>query len=198
MKRLTLAIILSTLALPGWASADTYQIDPSHSQIGFKIRHLFSQVPGRFGTYSATIVYDEKNPGASSVKAEIQTTSINTDNAKRDEHLRSADFFDVQKFPTMTFESTRVKKVGKDKLAVVGNFTMKGITKLLTLDVAILGSGPDPFGGHRAGFTAKATINRKDFGMTYNQLLDKGGYMLGDDVSLEFEIEAIRAADAKK
>ena len=190
----TLATIaLSLLMAAGAANAATevYKIDPAHSQIGFSIRHFFSKVPGSFTKYSGTIVYDPEKPAASSVKAEIAAASINTNNEKRDGHLRSEDFFFVEKYPTITFESTKVTPVGDGKLMVEGNLTMRGVTKPATLDVTFLGAGPGAQGDQRSGFEAATKVNRKDFNILWNKTLDQGGTMLGDDVEIHIAVEGV-------
>ena len=181
---------MAVLLLAWGASAATYEADPSHSKVGFQIRHLVSQVPGSFNDFTATIEYYEKKPEKSSVKAEIKTVSIDTDNEKRDAHLRGEDFFDVEKHPTTTFESTKVKKVDDDTLQVEGILNLHGVEKPVTLDVEVHGTIKNPWGKMVAGFTATTTINRKDFGIEWNKALDQGGFMLGDDVKLTINIEA--------
>ncbi len=186
------AVALSlALASASQAAPTTWTIDPNHSQVGFSIRHFFSKVPGSFTKYSGTIVYDAQKPASSSVKAEIQATSITTNNEKRDNHLRSEDFFFVEKYPTITFESTKVTPVGDGKLMVEGNLTMRGVTKPATLDVTFLGAGPSFAGEQRAGFEAVTKVNRKDFNILWNKALDQGGTMLGDDVEIRIGVEGV-------
>ena len=199
MRRAFAAVSLALVfALAGQAKAapQTWTIDPNHSQVGFSIRHFFSKVPGTFTKYSGTIVYDPEKPAASTVKAEIAAASINTNNEKRDGHLRSEDFFFAEKYPTITFESTKVTPVADKKLLVEGNLTMRGVTKPATLDVTFLGAGPSMGGEQRAGFEATTKVNRKDFNILWNKTLDQGGTMLGDDVEIRIGIEGvIRAAE---
>ena len=199
MRRSVVAVALAlslALASAAQAAPSTWTIDPNHSQVGFSIRHFFSKVPGTFTKYSGTIVYDPEKPAASTVKAEIVAASINTNNEKRDGHLKSEDFFFVEKYPTITFESTKVTPVADKKLMVEGNLTMRGVTKPATLDVTFLGAGPSMGGEQRAGFEAVTKINRKDFNILWNKTLDQGGTMLGDDVEIRIGIEGvIRAAE---
>ena len=194
MRKLISASILAlTLAFATAASAApaTWTIDPSHSQVGFSIRHFFSKVPGTFAKFSGSVVYDPQKPENSSVKADIDPASIDTKNEKRDNHLRSEDFFDVTKFPMLTFVSTKVTADGENKLKVDGNLTMHGVTKLVTLEVTFLGAGPSRQGEQRSGFEATTSINRKDFGILWNKTLDQGGTMLGDDVDIKINVEGV-------
>lgn len=199
MRRSVAAVVFAlslVLASAAQAAPSTWTIDPSHSQVGFSIRHFFSKVPGSFTKYSGTIVYDAEKPAASTVKAEIVTASINTNNEKRDGHLRSEDFFFAEKYPTITFESTKVTPVGDGKLMVEGNLTMRGVTKPASLDVTFLGAGPTSAGEQRAGFEAVTKVNRKDFNILWNKVLDHGGSMLGDDVEIRIGVEGvIRSAE---
>ena len=189
--------LLITLTLPAMAAAATWTIDPEHSSVGFKIRHLMvSNVKGSFDKYVGTVELDEKDITKSKVDVSIETASINTNVQKRDDHLRSADFFDVATYPTMTFKSKKVAKAGKDKLKVTGDLTLHGITKEVVLTV----DGPsketkDPWGNIRRGASATATINRKDFGLTWNKALETGGVVVGDEVTILIEIEMIKAKD---
>lgn len=201
MKLMTAAMLAALLGVAPAASAapQTYDIDPVHSQVGFSIRHFFSKVPGQFKQFSGTILADGQDPAASSVEVTIQTASIFTDNEKRDAHLRGSDFFAADSFPTITFKSTKVAPVGKDRYQVTGNLTMRGVTKPVTLDMEFLGKGEVSIGGQsmglKAGFDATTTLNRQDFGIRWNKALDQGGVMLGDDVAVTLHVEAtLRAA----
>jgi polyisoprenoid-binding protein YceI len=198
------AVLAGALAAGSMAQAKpvTWDIDPSHSGVTFTIRHLFAKVPGSFDKFSGAIVYDVESVGASSTQVEIQATSINTKNERRDTHLRSADFFEVEKYPTITFKSNAVKDLGGSKHELTGDLTMHGVTKPVTLTVTFLGAGPGMGGEQRAGFEATGRINRKDFGILWNKNLDKGGMLLGDDVDFTIGIEAMEqkaeAAGEKK
>lgn len=193
----SITTVIFALALPVLASAATWNIDPDHSNVGFKIRHLMvSNVKGSFDKYSGTVELNDKDITRSKVDVSIQTASINTNVELRDGHLKSADFFDVVKFPTMTFTSKKVVKAGKDKLKVTGDLTLHGITKEVVLKV----DGPskeikDLYGNIRKGATATATINRKDFGLNWNKALETGGVVVGDEVHITIEIEMIKAKE---
>jgi len=195
MKRFITSIAaIVTLAVPLFASASTWIIDPEHSNVGFKVRHLMvSNVRGNFEKFTGTVDLNDKDITKSRVEVTIDTNSINTNVQKRDTHLRSPDFFDVAKYPAMTFMSTRVAKAGGGKLKVTGNLTLHGITKEVTLDVeGPTGESKDPWGNTRKGATATTRINRKDFGLTWNKALETGGVVVGDDIAITLEIEMIK------
>ena len=192
---LTTALLAATLALSATAQAATWTIDANHSSVAFSIRHIFSKVPGSFDKFTGTVDYDPANPTAASVKVEIDPASINTRTPKRDDHLRSADFFDVAQFPAMSFVSTKVTKGEGNALAVDGNLTMHGVTKPVKLAVTFLGAGPS-MGGQRAGFEATTTIDRKEFGIVWNKAIDNGT-LLGDDVAITIGIEAYVPGEKK-
>jgi polyisoprenoid-binding protein YceI len=167
-----------------------WTIDISHSHVGFNVRHMVvSTVRGEFGKFSGTLNFDETNPANSSVEAEVETASISTRDANRDNHLRSADFFDAEKYPTITFKSTSVAKAGDD-YKVTGDLTLHGVTKSVTFTVEYSGIIKDPYGLQRTGFSAKSKINRKDYGLVWNGLLETGGAVVSDEVKLELEFEA--------
>ena len=186
-RRLLAAAVLVLLALPVVASAEatTWNVDPVHSDVAFKVRHLLTPVRGQFNDFSGVVVYDPARPSASSVEMTVQAASIDTDNDKRDGHLRSDDFFAVETYPTLTFKSTAVAKTG-DGLAVTGDLTIRGVTKRITIPVEVLGVM-----GDKAGFSTELTIDRQEYGVNWNRTLDQGGAMLGDDVtiSLSFELD---------
>ena len=188
------AASLGTLLLVSQAGAavETYKIDPGHSQVGFSIRHFFSMVPGKFNTYEGTIAMDPKDLSKSMVEVSIDTASIDTGNKDRDSHLQSPDFFDAQKFPKMTFKSTSVVPQGTNKATMKGDLTMHGVTKPVTLEVEVLGTGPGMGGRILGGFTAKGKINRQDFGVAWNKALEGGGALLGDDVEIAINVEGVR------
>src|SRR5215831_12686205 len=194
-------VALALAASIASATPESFKIDPNHTSVGFSIRHFFSKVQGRFKEFDGTIQLDSKNVPESSVEVTIQAASINTENEKRDADLRSANFFEVDKFPTLTFKSTKVTlDAGKTALAtgdhfkIAGDLTIHGITKPVTLDATFLGSGTVGIGGSamgtRAGFEATTTINRQDFGIKWNKALDNGGTLLGDDVAIQLNVEA--------
>lgn len=167
----------------------TWQIDPSHTHIGFTVRHLISKVRGTFEEFEGEIVIAE-NPSESEANATIQLNSITTGTAQRDDHLRSSDFFEVDQNPVMSFRTTGVRADG-DSYVVTGDLTIKDVTRSVDLDVEFLGVGPDPWGGTRAGFEATAKLNRKDFGITYNIPLEGGKVVIGDQVSIHLQVEAV-------
>ncbi len=182
----------TAVTIPGYL-VGTWNIDPAHSDVSFSVRHMMvSKVKGRFGTFSGTIVTAD-NPLDSSVTAEIDATSIDTNQSQRDDHIRSADFFEVEKYPTITFSSTGVQASGDDFI-VTGDLTIKGHTRSVPLKLELNGFGPDPFGGTRAGFTATTEISRKDFGVDINMPMDGGGVVVGDKISITLDIEAVLAA----
>lgn len=170
----------------------TLNIDTSHSGVHFIVRHMVvSKVRGVFGAFSGTIDYDAENVERSKVQVEIDAASIDTREAKRDAHLRSADFFDVENFPKLTFQSTGVKKTGDDTLAVTGDLTIHGVTRPVTLKVEQSGGGKDPWGNERLVWSATTDINRKDFGLNWNQVLEAGGLLVSEKIVIELEIQAL-------
>lgn len=188
MKRLLPILSLSALALgllaPARAAVETYKIDPVHSSVGFTIRHFFTNVPGSFTKFSGIIVVDRDDLEKSSVEATIEIASVDTRTAKRDDHLRSPDFFDAAKFPVMTFKSKAWKKTGDDTFDVTGDLTIKGVTKEVVLKVKSLGFGPGMQGAMLSGWEATTTINRNDFGITTFPKV------LGDEVPVTIAVEA--------
>ena len=186
---------LFVLAAGAFAAPATYEIDPSHSAAHFSVRHLMiSSVKGEFSKVAGTVVYDPTNLAASRIEATIDANSINTREAKRDAHLRGADFFDTAKYPTLTFKSKQFQRAG-DKVQIKGDLTMHGVTKEVLLDV----DGPtaevkDPWGNVRLGASATTKVNRKDWGLTWNQALETGGVVVGDEVTITLDIEAVRKA----
>jgi len=195
MKRSIFLIVLTLFfAFPALSQAATWQIDPDHSSFQFKVRHLMvSNVKGDFTKVKGAVTMDDKDISNLNVELTIDAASVNTGHAKRDEHLRAADFFDVTKYPTITFVSKKVMKDGPDRLKVTGDLTMHGMTREVTVNV----EGPtqevkDPWGNFRRGATGAARINRKDFGLTWNRALETGGVVVGEDVDIFVEIELIK------
>lgn len=181
MKKVFLAAILLCTTL--WAGE--YTLDHAHSKVSFKIKHLMiSNVVGYFDTFDGTFTYDEKEAKVTALKGQIDTVSINTANKKRDNHLRSADFFDAGKFPQMTFVMTKAEDD-----ALYGNLTIKDVTKEVKLDFENGGSVKDPWGNQKAAFSLEGKINRKDFGLNWNKVLETGGFVVGDVVKMSIEIE---------
>ena len=195
------AVLAAALAAASPAlAADTYQFDKSHTTVGFQVRHVVTNVGGKFRDFSGTIKVDRARPESSSVEFTIQVASIDTSEPKRDEHLKSPDFFDAANQPTITFKSTSVKVTGKDTYEVTGQLTMRGVTKTIALPVTFLGEGKDPWGNEKAGFELQTTLNRKDYGIVWNKTLDQGGVLLGDEVRVQISVEANKAkqtADAR-
>lgn len=194
MKRFMCIIAGLALLAPLTALASTWEIDPVHTTLQFKVRHLMiSNVKGIFEKFSGKLNLDDKEITKSKVDVTIDTASLNTNIQKRDDDLRSANFFEVAKFPTMTFSSTKVEKNGNDKLKVTGNLTIKGITRPVVLNVeGLTPEVKDPWGGTRRGASATTAINRKDFGLTWNKTMDNGGMVVGDDVGIQLEVEFVK------
>jgi len=197
MKLVRSIALLSLLATPLFAqeaAPDVFGVDKAHSSTAFKVRHMMSNVTGNFRDFDAVITLDRENPAKSSVEFTIQSTSIDTDNNNRDEHLRSPDFFEVAKYPTITFKSKSVKPKSKTEFVVTGDLTMHGVTKRITLPVTFLGFGKDPRGNEKGGFEIETTLNRKDFGIVWNRAIDEGGVLLGDDVKVSIDLEVGKKA----
>ena len=174
--------------------AGDYTIDPSHTRLGFVARHaMITKVRGQFGTFKGTAIINTADPSASKVDLTIDVASVDTRSADRDGHLTSGDFFDVEQFPHMTFTSTDVARDGAE-WAVAGDLTIKDVTRPVTIDFEETGSARDPFGNLRIGFEGETTINRKDFGLTWNAALETGGVLVSEKIKLEFDISAIRNA----
>ena len=173
----------------------TYTVDPAHTRIGFVARHaMVTKVRGSFDEFAGTAVLDGANPANSRVEVTIEAASIDTRNAQRDEHLRSNDFLAMQEYPKITFASTAVRQAGETTFEVTGDLTIKGVTNEITIPFEFEGSAKDPFGNQRVGFEGSVTINRRDYGVTWNAALEGGGVLVSDKVTLEFEISAIKNA----
>ena len=168
-----------------------WSIDPAHSEITFKVKHLMiSNVKGEFKTFQANI--DGEDFTTSTISANIDTTSIATNNNDRDTHLKSPDFFEVEKYPEITFVSTSIKKVDDDEFKLVGDLTIKGTTKEITLDTEFGGFMKDPYGNEKAGFSINGKLNRKDFGLNWNAALEAGGVMVGNEIKIYAEVQFIK------
>jgi polyisoprenoid-binding protein YceI len=168
----------------------TLDIDRSHSEVAFQVRHLLSKVRGRFTEFGGTIEFDEANPQSSHVDVTIQAGSVDTAEADRDAHLRSADFFDVEKYPTLTFASTSVTPHGGNTYDVRGDLAIHGVTQQVVLPASYLGAATDPWGNTKLVFEAELTLNRKDFGLSWNAALETGGFLVGDEVRVSLSIQA--------
>jgi len=176
----------------------TWNIDPSHSGADFSVRHMMiSTVKGNFAVLRGTLDFDPANPEEASVEAVIDVESINTNAADRDAHLRSADFFDAENHPELTFKSTNVEVTGDKAGKVTGNLTMRGVTNEVTFDVEYFGEIPSPFGDRRVGFTGTTTINREDWGLKWNQQLETGGVLVSKEVKISVDLQAATEAEAE-
>ena len=187
---------MTTASAPSLAElTGTYTLDPAHTQIGFVARHaMVTKVRGAFDEFEGTAVLDGANPANSHVEVTISAASIDTRNAQRDEHLRSNDFLAMQEYPKITFSSTGVRQVDDTTFEVTGDLTIKGVTKSIMIPFSFEGAAKDPFGNQRAGFEGSVTINRKDYGVTWNAALEGGGVLVSDKVTLEFEVSAVKTA----
>lgn len=192
------AIALVTFSAPVFGQASVWEIDPAHSSAQFAIRHLMvSTVRGEFSKVSGTVNLDEQDPTKSTVEAAIDTSSLNTRIAKRDDHLKSPDFFDIAQYPTMTFKSKKIEAVGENKFKVTGDLTLHGVTKEVVLNVE--GSPKpikDPMGKMRIGGGVTTKINRKDFGLAYNKALETGGVLIGEEVDITIDVELTQKPEA--
>ncbi|MFQ5509379.1 MAG: YceI family protein [Leptospirillia bacterium] len=192
LRTAALTLAMALLASPAaWAEVATFQIDPDHSTVGFKVRHMMSFTTGQFRNFQGGILMDAATGKVSGAKVVIDAASVDTNHEKRDKHLRDTDFFNVEKFPTLTFTAKDFKQSGNN-LAVAGELTMLGETRPVTLQGRYLGSGIDPWGNGRVGFTLISRVDRKDFGMVFNKVLDNGGLLIGEVVDIQLDIEAIK------
>jgi polyisoprenoid-binding protein YceI len=192
MAKRIAVLVFAFLAIAVTSNADQWKLDKPHSSVNFSVRHLvISRTNGSFGDFDGKITFDGKNWDKAAVEMTVQTASINTADKKRDEHLRSADFLEVEKFPTMTFKSKKVVKGEAGEFQVIGDLTIKDVTKEVTFDCEFFGL-VEFMGETRAGFTAATKINRQDFNVSWNKTLDAGGVVVGDEVSITLEIEAIK------
>ena len=171
-------------------AAKTFAIDKAHSEAIFQVRHLVTKVRGRFTDLGGEITFDEASPGQSTVTFTIQAATIDTGTPDRDAHLRSEDFFHVEKYPVITFASTAITPLGRNAYEVTGDLAMRGVTKRITLPVTFLGKAKDPWGNEKIGFETETTINRKDYGLVWNAALETGGFLVGDEVKISVSIQA--------
>ncbi len=168
----------------------TFQIDKTHSEAAFEVRHLISKVRGRFADFEGTIEYDEEKPAQSKVNVTIQAASVDTNTPDRDQHLRSDDFFAVEQYPTLTFVSTAITPTGSGAFDVAGNLTMRGVTKPIVIPVSYLGKAQDPWGNEKVAFEGEVKLNRKDFGLNWNAAIEAGGFLVGDEVKVSLSVQA--------
>ena len=187
---------MTTASVPALTElTGTYTLDPAHTRIGFVARHaMVTKVRGSFDEFAGTAVLDGANPANSRVEVTIEAASIDTRNAQRDEHLRGNDFLAMQEYPKITFASTGVRQAGETTFEVTGDLTIKGVTNEITIPFEFEGAAKDPFGNERVGFEGSVTINRRDYGVTWNAALEGGGVLVSDKVTLEFEVSAIKNA----
>ncbi len=186
---------MTTLAPSLTDLTGTYTLDPSHTRIGFVARHaMVTKVRGAFNEFDGSAVLDGARPAASSARLTVKAASIDTRNAQRDEHLRSNDFLAMDEFPQITFVSTSARQVDATTFELTGDLTIKGITNAVTIPFEFEGAATDPFGNLRAGFEGSVTINRKDYGITWNAALETGGVLVSDKIVLEFEVSAVKSA----
>lgn len=177
---------------PGSTGTSIWKIDPSHTLVEFAAKHMmFTTVKGRFTGVQGTIYDHDEDPTRSSVEVEIDAASLTTGDEKRDAHLRSGDFLEVDRFPTITFKSTRIEVVGPDRLRVVGNLTIRDVTREVVLDTEVQGRGKNPYGLTVAGFSAQTEVNRKDFGLNWNVALEAGGVLVSDRLKIQVEVQAV-------
>jgi polyisoprenoid-binding protein YceI len=195
MMKLFLSTVLAVCITNNSAWAAEYEIDPSHSSVGFKVKHLaISSVPGKFAEFKGTFSFDPSNIEASKADATITATSIDTGDKKRDDHLRGGDFLDTSAHPAISFKSSKVEKVSDSEFKAHGDLSIHGVTKPVVLDVTFGGAVKDPWGKERAAFVATTKINRKDFGLTWSKVLETGGLVVGDDVAITLEVEGVKKA----
>ncbi len=183
---------LATAATPTLTTTE-WIIDPGHTVLEFSIRHLMiSTVRGRFTQFNGTLLFNEAQPERSRIEGSVDVASLESHDAKRDEHLRSPDFFDVHNYPTLTFKSKRIESIEKGRFSLIGDLKIKNITREIVLDVTSVGPIQDPWGNQRWGFSVQAVLNRKEFGLTWNLALEAGGWAVGDEVKVLIELEATR------
>lgn len=191
-KKIFTTVVANLILVSAALTADTYPIDVSHSSVAFSVKHLvISNVKGNFKEFAGTILYNEANITQSSVNVTIKTASINTDNEKRDAHLRSADFFDAAKYPEITFKSKRVMK-DKNGFVAVGDLTMRGVSREISLPFEIVGKVKGPMGKTRIGVQANLKLNRQDYGLSWSKYMDNGGLVAGNDINIELNVEGVR------
>ncbi|MFZ5469507.1 MAG: YceI family protein [Myxococcota bacterium] len=197
-QRIRRVLALVLFVVPSTVLAATWEIDPSHSAATFAVRHMMiTNVKGEFGKLSGTVELDDKDATKSKVEATIDATTINTREPKRDGHLKTADFFDVQKHPNLIFKSKKIVKAGANRLKVTGDLTMRGVTKEVVLDVETTNEAKDPYGNTRRGATATTKLNRTDWGLKWNQALEAGGVLVGEEVQVFIDLSLVKKGAQK-
>lgn len=187
---------MSSAVATAAATRTTWSIDPVHSNVEFAVRHLMiTTVKGRFTDVQGTVVTDEANPANGSVEVTIGAASIDTREPQRDAHLRSADFFDVDAYASLTFRSTALRNVSPEGFKLAGDLTIHGVTRPIALDVVSEGRGGDPWGGQRAGFSASGKIKRSEFGLVWNQVLETGGFAVSDDIRISIDVQLVKKSE---
>jgi polyisoprenoid-binding protein YceI len=187
---------MTTAATAGATTLTTWTIDPAHTHVEFAVKHLMiTTVKGRFGGVTGTVRTHDGDPGKGQAEIAIDASSIDTREPQRDGHLKSADFFDVEKYPKLTFKSTRIADVKGNTFKLIGDLTIHGVTREIALDVTSEGTSKDPWGGERAGFSATGKLKRSDFGLTWNQALEAGGFLVGDDIKISLDVEVLKQAN---
>ena len=184
---------MSSVATPVQTATSVWNIDADHSEVGFAVKHLMvATVRGTFRRFSGKVVLNEENISASSIEADIEVASIDTRQEQRDAHLRTSDFFDAENFPTISFRSTKVESLRHGYYRAAGELTIRGVTREVVLDVEETGRGGDPWGNQRIGYSARTTINRDEFGLTWNQALEAGGVLVGADVKITIDVQIVK------
>lgn len=191
MRAAVLALGLGLFVSAGAAQATSWKVDQSHTTVGFRVSHLFTSVQGRFDRFEGTIEFDPANPEAVTIRGSVEAASINTNNLKRDKHLRSGDFFDVERFPTLTFESRELTSWSGNRGRLRGLLTIHGVSREVEFDVSYLGRGKDPWGNERGGFKASVVIDRRDYGLKWNEVLETGGFLVGDEIEIRIDAEGL-------
>jgi polyisoprenoid-binding protein YceI len=184
-------LALSLFVVAGAAQADTWKVDPSHTTLGFSVSHLFTSVQGRFDRFEGTIQFDPEHPEATVIRASAEAASVDTNNEKRDKHLRSSDFFDVEKYRTLEFTSQKLTGWSNGSGKLLGTLTIHGVSREVEFDVRYLGRGKDPWGNERAGFKASVLIDRRDYGLKWNETLETGSFLVGNEVEIRIDAEGL-------
>jgi polyisoprenoid-binding protein YceI len=184
-------LVLASFVAANIAQANTWKVDPAHTTLGFSVSHLFTSVQGRFDRFEGTIQFDPEHPEATVIRASAEAASVNTNNGKRDKHLRSSDFFDVEKYRTLEFTSQKLTGWSNGSGKLLGTLTIHGVSREVEFDVRYLGRGKDPWGNERAGFKASVLIDRRDYGLKWNETLETGSFLVGNEVEIRIDAEGL-------